>query len=885
MSDVFISYSRKDKVFVERLHHALETQGRDSWIDWQDIPPTADWWQEIERGIEGTNTFVFVISPDSVVSQVCDREINHAVKHNKRLVPIVHREGFEQTHPALGKYNWLFFREPDDFDRGFAQLIEAINTDLEYVRSHTRILERAIEWDKANRNESFVLRGDDLQSAHTWLLAAESKKPFPTVLQREYISASQATEEATEILLKAGQRAKQLVQIGVGILLATLIGAAVAGNWAINTIQEIQNGRRIERASAVALQRFEVDPTDGLLLGMRTGFELQKVVRNKRLENYSAIRPILTLQSGLERIREIRIPANQGRVLRVAFSQDGTQMVTGGDDGSTKLWNKDGSLNRIFQGNKNSILSVAFSPDSLYIATGDGSGNVKLWGKGGSLFRVLQGNQFSIRTITFSPNGNQIAAGSGDGTVRLWNTDGKLLNKIQEGQSAILSVTFSPDGKQVAIGSDDGTVRLWSQDVSISKVLQGHKGNILCVAFSPDANQIATGSNDGTVKLWNTSGKLLKEFQGNQRSVLGITFSPDGKQIVTGGEEGTIRVWRKEGIFVKEIQQSSDNIKAESKAVGYSKHGILSIAFNPKSTELAVGSEDGTTRLWDKDGRFLREFQTINKGGIQKIVFSPDDTQIATSGGGVIRLWSKDGKLLKEFQSNNADGGLDFSPNGTEIVIGSRNGTTKLWSKDGKLLKEFQDEGYVQSVAFSPDGKQIAVGGGTTKIWGRDGKLLKEFQGSKGRVLSLAFSPTREYLAIGDDSNTKLWGSDGTPLKELEGNQHSILDIAFNSEGTQIATSGVDGSIKLWNNDGDQIGQFEGGSPSAISPDWKTVAIVETPLDSEDKVVRLYQVDLDLDSLLSRTCQHLKPYLLYTQELKEDRDRCAAHLGRNWGEK
>ena len=68
MADVFISYSRKDKSFVQRLFEALETDSRDAWVDWEDIPLTADWWAEIQEGIEASDTFVFVISPDSAVS-------------------------------------------------------------------------------------------------------------------------------------------------------------------------------------------------------------------------------------------------------------------------------------------------------------------------------------------------------------------------------------------------------------------------------------------------------------------------------------------------------------------------------------------------------------------------------------------------------------------------------------------------------------------------------------------------------------------------------------------------------------------------------------------------------------------------------------------------
>ena len=41
MSDVFISYSRKDIQFAQRLHHGLETRDHEPWVDWQDIPPTS----------------------------------------------------------------------------------------------------------------------------------------------------------------------------------------------------------------------------------------------------------------------------------------------------------------------------------------------------------------------------------------------------------------------------------------------------------------------------------------------------------------------------------------------------------------------------------------------------------------------------------------------------------------------------------------------------------------------------------------------------------------------------------------------------------------------------------------------------------------------------
>ena len=99
MADLFISYSRRDREFVVRLNAALEKRDYDVWVDLEDIPPTADWMEEIRTGIEGSDAYVFVISPDSIASKVCRQELDHAVEHNKRLVPVVCREVDPDTVP------------------------------------------------------------------------------------------------------------------------------------------------------------------------------------------------------------------------------------------------------------------------------------------------------------------------------------------------------------------------------------------------------------------------------------------------------------------------------------------------------------------------------------------------------------------------------------------------------------------------------------------------------------------------------------------------------------------------------------------------------------------------------------------------------------------
>src|SRR5207249_12089777 len=106
------------KDFVRGLDEDVQGRGREACVDWDDIRPTEEWMQAIYAAIEGADTFIFVLTPGSVTSVVCGREIDHAAAHNKRMVPIVARALNAGTAPeALSKLNYIFFRESDDFEK------------------------------------------------------------------------------------------------------------------------------------------------------------------------------------------------------------------------------------------------------------------------------------------------------------------------------------------------------------------------------------------------------------------------------------------------------------------------------------------------------------------------------------------------------------------------------------------------------------------------------------------------------------------------------------------------------------------------------------------------------------------------------------------------
>lgn len=230
MAEVFISYARTDQGFARDLNTALQKLNRETWIDWRSIPDSAQWRAEIFAAIEAADNFLFIISPDSLRSEMCRLEVAHAVANRKRIITILyHPLDHNQLLPGLEGVQWINYPE-FGFEPTFQRLITAIDTDLEWVRQHTRLLAKARDWESNKRNESFLLRGMDLQDALKWLAQAtvvQGLQPLP--LHEKYIRASQEWEageierlkELTEYETRQKKRFRRYsLALGVMLLLA-----------------------------------------------------------------------------------------------------------------------------------------------------------------------------------------------------------------------------------------------------------------------------------------------------------------------------------------------------------------------------------------------------------------------------------------------------------------------------------------------------------------------------------------------------------------------------------------------------------------------------------------------------------------------------------------
>ena len=188
---VFISYSRKDIAFADRLDAALKARGFEPLIDRTDIYAFEQWWERVEALITRADTVVFVLTPDAVASEVALKEVAFAAALNKRFAPVVWRRVEDKFVPAeLAKLNFIFFDDDAQFDHRADQLAEALRTDIGWIRQHTDFGEQARRWRQAKGTSGLLLRSPVLEQAERWIASRPPGAPAPTEETQSFIRQS-----------------------------------------------------------------------------------------------------------------------------------------------------------------------------------------------------------------------------------------------------------------------------------------------------------------------------------------------------------------------------------------------------------------------------------------------------------------------------------------------------------------------------------------------------------------------------------------------------------------------------------------------------------------------------------------------------------------------
>src|SRR5262245_21565596 len=251
---VFISYSRDDLRFADQLNAALNACGFECFIDREGVSGGEEWKRRLGGLISEADTVVFVLSPTSARSEICAWEVGEAARLGKRILPVNCRplEGASPP-PRLRDLNYIFFyADPKVLDSGFGtgllSLVEALNTDFDWLREHTRYLQRATEWDSRGRPPNRLLSGDDIAEAKAWVARRPKNAPEPTALHLDFIRASEEEAEA-----RSSAQRKQL---------EAMAAAQAERETALHEAEEAQRKRatmaRVRNIALVAVSIFAV---------------------------------------------------------------------------------------------------------------------------------------------------------------------------------------------------------------------------------------------------------------------------------------------------------------------------------------------------------------------------------------------------------------------------------------------------------------------------------------------------------------------------------------------------------------------------------------------------------------------------------------------------
>ncbi|MEO1553176.1 MAG: TIR domain-containing protein [Pseudomonadota bacterium] len=193
---VMLSYARADaEAFASELADGLEAANFDVLLDLHDIEAATDWQARLREMIRSVDTLVVIITPGWISSELCNWELEEALRQNKRIIPLIHIEPTDTAPPdEISKLNYIFFDQRQSFGAALKQLAPALRVNLAWIRNHTHYSESARLWESRNRDAAMFLRGAELKRAQEWREEREAEFPEISVSLNEFLNLSAAHE-------------------------------------------------------------------------------------------------------------------------------------------------------------------------------------------------------------------------------------------------------------------------------------------------------------------------------------------------------------------------------------------------------------------------------------------------------------------------------------------------------------------------------------------------------------------------------------------------------------------------------------------------------------------------------------------------------------------
>jgi WD40 repeat protein len=720
--------------------------------------------------------------------------------------------------------------------RQWPPLRQAIDARREQIRLRADLERWAQDWERAGRQDSYLISGDRLLEAQRWA-ATHSRQH--ELLPHVWIFLQRSTDRARADLERQADALAERVlhnlpdldsELNVALALVAIEEYAPTGRaiLALTRALDTPHPRRLlDHQSGVRTAAFSPDgnrvvtaSVDGTARVWDK--QLAKVLvelHQERVINGAAFSPdgnliVTASEDHTARVWEastgvelLVLRGHQRPVGAAAFSPDGDLIATASEDHTARIWDAtSGTMLRTLDGHRVGVNDVAFSPDGNRIVTADTDGNALVWvtatgtvlpvPRDYELHPVLNSHKGAVNSAAFSPDGTLVVTASDDRTVQVWDArNGERHRTFRGHRSEVTSATFSPDGIRLLSAANDGLALVWRPDQTMELFSLRHKRRINHATYSPDGSEILTTSADGVVRVWGTAGDRRLGTLIHQHEVKSVTFSPDGVRIMTADADGILRLWH----AVTRVELAT--IRGHDGEINYA-------AFSSDGARIVTAGEDYTVRVWDA---YTGSELLVLKGHERRVncaVFSPKGDRIVTaSADKLAHVWdATTGVKLHSWARHR--GGVNcaaFSPSGTRIVTASNDHTVRVWDATmGTELLIIQGHALRSNWAeFSPDGDRIVTVGADGGVWVWDaetGAELAGLGGHHGEVNTAAFSPDgKRIVTAGADHTARVWDvSSGTELLVLRGHTREVNGVAFSPDGKRIVTAGGDRAAHIW---------------------------------------------------------------------------------------
>ncbi len=423
-----------------------------------------------------------------------------------------------------------------------------------------------------------------------------------------------------------------------------------------------------------------------------------------RLKEWSA-----TSLAELRTVNEERVPL---RFLR--FRADGRYLLTGDDAGALVV--RDGAslapVRRLTLSSASHATNAWFSADGQLIVSVSADGLIRVWhaGAGYVLATIDAVGQGKLFGASLSPDGHVLATASLR-AIDLWQPESAGVFRVfagaSYGESDFGSGVLSADGRHlvaVRTSADEPPwLRVWDAASGELRVTWQDEGRPGSLALSSDGRRIVVGDYSGMpARLYDgETGALLARLAGHTAMVYDVEISPDDRVVATTSYDKTVRFWR-----AQDGEPMGPVLSVGAR--------VTAVAFDPRAPRVAVSTELGEVRFYDRERGTLLDSFPAHATWIEDISFSPDGTRLLTAGrqdhtGKIWDLERRGAPVLLTGHSDNLIRAA-FSPDGATVATASVDGTARLWdARSGELLRTFP--GGNQAVAFSPDGATLYVPG------------------------------------------------------------------------------------------------------------------------------------------------------------------------------